>query len=310
MSANVETMAWVGQVPWHGLGNEVQANILPEDMLVAAGADWKVIEKASFIEVNKKRIKTGQKALIRDTDNQILTNVGKNWKPVQNETAFQFFDEFVKDAGNMEMHTAGVLQNGRIVWVLAKVKEGFTLKNKDRVESYLLFSNPHIYGKSIEIRFTPIRVVCNNTLTAALNMKNTDGVSLSHATKFDPDAVKEAMGLASNKLDNYAEMAEFLSEKEYTDDTLTNFLEEVFGKSKKDGKRVPNVETAMALIEKQPGAELFPNTWWNAFNVVSFMTDHVMGNSDEGRLQSAWFGPNETRKQKALSKVVEYAEAA
>ena len=110
------------------------------------------------------------KALVRSSDNKVLTNIGQIWNPVQNEEAFEFFSEYVL-AGDMEMHTAGSLKGGQMVWALAKVKESFDLFGGDKVESYLLFSNPHLYGKSIDIRFTPIRVVCNNTLSLSLEQQ-------------------------------------------------------------------------------------------------------------------------------------------
>jgi len=164
MAHNVETMAYAGEVPWHGLGVQVSNDLTPNQMMEKAGLDWSVIECPSYIEHDGKKIETGQRALVRSTDGRILTNVGPVWNPVQNEDAFNFFSEYVL-AGDMEMHTAGSLRNGQIVWALAKVKESFDLFGGDQVDSYLLFSNPHRYGHSIDVRFTPIRVVCNNTLS-------------------------------------------------------------------------------------------------------------------------------------------------
>ena len=97
------------------------------------------------IQFNGELVPTGQKSLVRSTDGKILTNVGENWTPVQNEEAFNFFGEYVL-AGNMEMHTAGSLKGGQMVWALAKVKDSFELFGGDKVDSYLLFSNPHQYG--------------------------------------------------------------------------------------------------------------------------------------------------------------------
>ncbi len=167
MSHMVETMAYAGEVPWHGLGEKVSNDLTPKQMMKKAQVDWEVLEVESFIEFNGKKTPTGDKSLVRSTDGKVLTNTGPGWKPVQNEQAFEFFAEYVY-AGDMEMHTAGSLKDGKMVWALAKVKESFKLFKGDEVESYLLFSNPHEYGKSIDVRFTPIRVVCNNTLTLAL----------------------------------------------------------------------------------------------------------------------------------------------
>ena len=135
-------MAYVGEVPWHGLGVQVPEDTSAMDMMALAGLDWRVEELDSFVEFNGEKIPTGQKALVRDVDGKVLTQVGANWNPVQNSEAFEFFHEFV-EAGNMKMHTAGSLKDGQIIWALAKVEDNFTLFNGDTVESYLLFSNPH-----------------------------------------------------------------------------------------------------------------------------------------------------------------------
>jgi hypothetical protein len=109
MAHMVETMAYAGELPWHGLGTEVSNDLTPVQMMQKAGVDWKVHEVESFIEFNGKKMKTGQKSLVRETDGKILTNVGENWHPLQNEQAFEFFNEYVL-AGDMEMHTAGSLK--------------------------------------------------------------------------------------------------------------------------------------------------------------------------------------------------------
>ena len=170
MAHQVETMAYAGQVPWHGLGVPVSNDLTPTQMMQKAELDWKVREVEAFIEFDGKKMPTGQKSLVRETDGKILTNVGENWKSVQNEQAFEFFHEYVM-AGDMEMHTAGSLKGGQMVWALAKINNTMDFFKGDQVDSYLLFSNPHQYGKTIDIRFTPIRVVCNNTLTLSLDQK-------------------------------------------------------------------------------------------------------------------------------------------
>src|SRR6056300_1556718 len=225
MAHMVETMAYAGETPWHGLGVPVSNDLTPAQMQEKAGLDWKVREVESFIEFDGKKMQTGLKSLVRETDGRILTNVGENWNPVQNEKAFEFFSEFVL-SGYMEMHTAGSLKGGQMVWALAKVKDSFEILGGDRVDSYLLFSNPHQYGKSIDIRFTPIRVVCNNTLSLSLGQQVAKSVSLNHRTAFNPDSVKETLGIAHEKLAQYKETAEFLSSKRFDMDTLINYYNE------------------------------------------------------------------------------------
>jgi phage/plasmid-like protein (TIGR03299 family) len=222
-------------------------------------------------------------------------------------------------AGDMEMHTAGSLDNGRMVWVLAKVKESFSILGDDQVDSYLLFSNPHKYGKAIDVRFTPIRVVCNNTLTMSLNSESKNQVKLNHRTAFDADMVKQTLGIAHDKFAKYKDVAEFLSSKRYTAESLVNYYNDVFPHTYagSKGKNVvkfedltKNAKAAHDVLHTQPGASKGEGTFWQAFNSVTYMTDHLMGRSAESRLNSAWFGQNQARKVKALQKAVEFAEAA
>jgi phage/plasmid-like protein (TIGR03299 family) len=316
MVNGVAQMAYAGEKPWHGLGTEVSNDLTPEQIMRKAGLDWTVHEVESFVDFDGKRIPTGQKALIRSTDHKVLTNVGEGWNPVQNAEAFEFFSEYVL-AGDMEMNVAGSLKDGRNVFALAKVKESFSILGDDQVDSYLLFSNPHEYGKAIDIRFTPIRVVCNNTLTLSLNMDTKNGVKMNHRSVFDADAVKRTMGLAHEKFAKYKEMAEFLSSKRFSVDSLIQYYNEVFPYTHKASDAPTKVEDlsknareAFAVLETQPGAEYGAGTWWQAFNSVTFLTDHQMGRSTDTRMQSAWFGQNQTRKLKAANLAVKMAEAA
>ena len=262
--------------------------------------------------------------LIRESDNKQLTMITDKWNPVQNQEAFDFFREFV-DAGSMEMHTAGSLQGGRWVWVLAKISESFELFGGDKVDSYLLFSNPHIYGRGVEIRFTPTRVVCNNTLNLSLGNATDNKVRLNHRSTFDAEMVKEALVIASEKMTKNKEMAQFLGSKTYKTENVAEYMKSVFpGYSKKDIAQPEtlteaqvaslglsrNAKGALDILETQPGANYAPGTWWNAYNACTYMTDHVIGKTQESRLTSAWYGLNKSVKVKALEKAVEYAEAA
>lgn len=314
----VAQMAYAGDLPWHGLGTKVSNDLTPQQMMQKAGVDWRVEEVESFIRYKGDNVLTGQKSLVRESDGKILTNVGKDWHPVQNEQAFEFFNEYVL-AGDMEMHTAGSLKGGNYVWALAKVKESFDLFGGDQVDSYMLFSNPHVYGKSIDIRFTPIRVVCNNTLTFALNSQAQRAVKVGHRTAFDADTVKATMGIAHEKFAKYKEMAQFLGQKRFTVESLMGYYNEVFpltsGQDKqKDGITQDNIsrvaKQAFEVLETQPGAEFAEGSWWQAFNSVTYVTDHLQGRNADNRLHSQWFGSNQLRKIKAAEKAVEYALAA
>ena len=311
MAHEVETMAYAGETPWHGLGVPVHNDLTPDQMLVKAGLDWTVDKYPTFCEVAGEKVITADQALVRSSDKKILSVVSDDWKPVQNHEAFEFFNDFVME-GDMEMHTAGSLKEGKNVWALAKVKDSFEILGGDKVESYLLFSNPHEYGRCIDIRFTPIRVVCNNTLTLSLAGKNDLMVRLNHRRAFDADMVKQTMGIARKKMGTYKDMAEYLSSKNFSVDSLHNYLKDVFPSlTKKDNTVMSRpAEQALSVLETQPGAEFGAGTFWQAFNAVTYTTDHLLGHSQETRLQSAWYGSNRQRKVVALEKAVEYADAA
>lgn len=317
MAHNVETMAYAGEVPWHGLGEKVSNDLTPMQMMQKAGVDWRVTKVPTVAIYDGEMIQTGTEALIRESDNKVLAPmVGQNWEPIQNDEAFNFFNEFCL-AGDMEMHTAGSLQNGKIVWVLAKIKESFDVLGKDQVDNYMLFSNPHIYGKSANIRMTPVRVVCNNTLNMSMNMESVNEAVINHRRAFNPEAAKEALGIAHEKFDQYREAANFLATKRYTQDNLITFLNTVFPAANTKRKVVTEIKdlsttakNTLEVMDTQPGAELFPGTFWNAVNAVTYMTDHQLGRTADTRMTSAWFGANQTRKLKAMNVALEMAEAA
>ena len=316
MAHEVETMAYAGELPWHGLGTEVSNELTPIQMMQKAGVDWEVeqqkIVTETGIEINDKV------ALVRTSDNTLLDVTGKDWKPVQNEEAFTFFSEFVA-AGDMEMHTAGSLKEGRNVWALAKVKESFDVFGEDRVDSYLLFSNPHQYGKAVDVRFTPIRVVCHNTLTFSLQNASKNSVKVGHRTAFDADTVKETLGLASEKFAKYKEMAQFLGSRKVTAESLIQYYNDVFPTTSRKEEKTPVVvyddmskaaKMCYDALEVQPGAEFAAGTWWQAFNSVTYYTDHLQGRNSENRLHNQWFGYNQAKKVTAAEKAVAYATAA
>ena len=313
MAHMVETMAYAGELPWHGLGVKVIDDLTPEQMMQKAGVDWSV-EKQDLITSGGSTVSNKQ-ALVRSSDGSVLDVVGKGWNPVQNADAFNFFEEYVR-AGDMHMHTAGSLNDGKMVWALAKTNESFELFDGDVTENFFLFSNPHEFGKAIDIRMTPIRVVCNNTLTLSLSQSSDAMLKVNHRKEFDVAEVKETLGIAKEKMEQYKSMAEFLGSKRYTSENIVEYFNEVFGsvaKEKVDGVTPftsNNAKNAMEYLDTQPGANFAQGSFWNAFNTVTYMTDHVQGRSNDGRMTSSWYGRNRRVKLKALDKALEYAEAA
>ncbi len=312
MAHEVETMAYAGEVPWHGLGKQVLADLTPEQMLHEAQLDWEVEKIPAFAVVNGENVQVGKSALVRTSDHKVLDVVGDDWNPVQNSEAFDFFADFV-EAGDMEMHTAGSLRGGQLVWALAKIRDSaFDLFGGDVVDAHLLFSNPHMYGRCIDVRFTPIRVVCNNTLSLSLRENSKNFVKVSHRTMFDAEAVKKTMNIATDKMEKYREMAEFLGSKRYTEDTAKDFLNRLFpvggdAKKKTESKSAVNI---YELLDLQPGAKYAEGSYWQLFNGVTYYVDHQMGRTADNRMTSAWFGSGATKKQDAMELALEMATAA
>ena len=305
-------MVYAGTVPWHGLGKQISPDLTPEQVLAEAGLDWEVSKVPAFANIAGKQTAVGWSALVRSEDNKVLDVVSEDWNPVQNQEAFEFFNDFIAE-GDMEMHTAGSLRGGQIVWALAKVKDSFELFGGDRVDSYLHFTNFHKYGCSTDVRFTPIRVVCNNTLTLSLNTKVERMVKISHRREFDGDNVKLMLGVAQEKLSKYKEMAKFLGAKRYTADSMVDYFKSVFPVSGPENSKKEiskSAKTALGVVDTQPGAEFARGSFWQLFNTVTYLTDHLAGKTADTRLQSAWYGSNKVLKTRALETAIEMAEAA
>ena len=304
-------MAYVGETPWHGLGTEVPADLTPDQMLEAAGLDWTVSKVPAYSKVGGKNVDIGWSALVRDRDQKVIDVVSNDWNPVQNSEAFEFFNDFIAE-GDMEMHTAGSLAEGQIVWALAKVKDSFELFGGDRVDSYLHFTNFHRYGCSTDVRFTPIRVVCNNTLTLSLNTKVERMVKISHRKQFNGDDAKLMLGIAADKLAKYKEMAQFLGTKRYNAESVVDYFKRLWpaNENSKRTEVTKKAKDALSILESQPGAEFATGSWWQPFNAATYYVDHLAGRSQDTRLQSAWYGNNKNLKVRALELAVEMAEAA
>lgn len=312
-------MAFAGEreAVWHRLGTQVAPNLSPQEIMKAAGLDWDVVKvnlsgeyKDPLFADGNRLIETNHSALVRSSDMKVLDVVPDSWNPVQNREAFAFFDEFVT-AGDMNMDTAGSIRGGRKVWALAKINQGFSLFGGDEIQGYLLFSNPHYFGRCVDIKFTPTRVVCNNTLTMALSEVTENQVRHSHRTAFDADKVKAVLGVAREKMDTYKEQAQLLGSKRYTNETATEYFQRIFPvlTQKRESRKDLSTQATRALeiLETQPGAQYAPGSIWQLFNAATYITSNEYGRNDESRLDSLWYGQNAQRNAKAMKVALEMA---
>lgn len=311
MAALVETMAWTNQVPWHGLGKQVNGNLSAKQMLKAAGLDWRVERvPIGLLDTNGNKSSDaidGFAALVRDKDKAVFDIVGRVYTPTQNEEAFEFFNEFVR-AGGATMETAGSLRGGRYVWGLANLKASFKLKNNDEVKAYLLCACPHQQGKSLIFKFTAVRVVCNNTLTLALRAGGPE-FRRSHRSEFDASAVekaKVALGIAREQFGEFEKTARKLQAHRMTHETTLNVLMPVYApkvspkdiRDDFDKHATINLKRVMEALTHAPGAQA--DNAWGVLNAVTYYADHIASRSADKRLTNAWLGKTANQKERIL----------
>lgn len=319
MSHAVEKMAYAGETPWHGLGSKVSPDLTPAEMMVEAGLDWQIEKRKIYLGDNTEIPR--KFALVRSTDNRVLDVVGSTYKITQNAEVFEFFNEFVL-AGDMKMDVAGSLHGGKYIWALARVGSDFAIgkgSSADEIQTYLLFSNPHVYGYSRVIKWTAVRVVCWNTLNYALGAdlsgKRTRGktFSIPHSVDFgdkQKEAAKKALGLAMAQTKQFEEAVRLLAKVKASKDEVDAFFWHVLGRDRteaktlKDGSlRIPTMVSQFHdALDKAPGQDLrsAKGTWWGAVNAVTYVIDHEASRTPDVRLHNAWMGYTADIKTKAM----------
>lgn len=317
MAHAIETMAFTGDTPWHGLGIQVGDDLTPEQILIAAELGWTVskrpmffskAEKGSLDAVNRQSV-TEHYALVRDTDQKLLDVVGARYQPTQNKDAFEFFDNFVKEC-KLKMHTAGSLCGGQYVWALAKTEQTFRVSANDSLDSYVLLMSPHKLGKSLTCQHTSVRVVCKNTLNLALK-EGKAAFRMSHARKFDDHAKAEAakvLGLIRESFSVYGAHAQHLASRPADIADVREYFGTVFKmddkmiESEKQRKNGLMQRLLQAYEGDAPGANLSSakGTWWGALNAVTFVLDHNSGVDKDRNLKDNWLGWRGDAKRTAL----------
>lgn len=221
MAANVETMFSVREKPWHGLGKIVMEAPTSKDALRLAGLDWNVVQEPIYTEFNE--VVEGYKANVRDTDRKVLGVVSDRYKVVQNADAFSFTDELLGKGVRYE--TAGSLQEGKKVWLLARLPREYIIGG-ERISPYLVFSNTHDGSGSVKVAVTPVRVVCNNTLNLALDTASRS-FSMVHTGNIQ-DKIQEAkdtLFMAESYMDCLGAEFEQLRRQKMTDAQVKEFME-------------------------------------------------------------------------------------
>jgi phage/plasmid-like protein (TIGR03299 family) len=314
MPAAVEQMMFVGATPWHGLGNQVDADIGVEDAIVAAGLDWEVgLKDLQTVD----GVPVSHRATYRKTDGSILGVVGPRYTPLQNKDSFDWFQPFI-DAGECGIHTAGSLHSGQKVWVLAQLnRDSSEIVPGDDVSKFILLSNSHDGTTAIRVGYTPIRVVCVNTLAMAHNNKSSQLIRIRHtrSSKNNLEQVRDIMDNINSQFEATAEQFRFLASKNFNQGDIRRYVKTMLGIEgtvDDDIKtRTRNImDEILALVEgPKQSATNVRGTWWAAYNGYNEYLNYNKGRTEDNRLDSLWFGANANDNIKALEKAMEFANA-
>ena len=220
MAANVESMFYVRTAPWHGLGVRVNEAVNSAEALEKAGLDWKVVQEPVYTEQNE--VVAGWKANIRDKDRRVLGLVTDRYKVVQNEEAFAFTDQLLGEGVRYE--TAGSLQEGRRIWLLARLPREYVITG-ERISPYLVFTNSHDGSGAVRVAITPIRVVCQNTLNLALtNAKRSWSMIHTGNIENKLDEARDTLFRAEHYMDELGKEFENLRKIQLSDKKVMEYI--------------------------------------------------------------------------------------
>ncbi len=313
MAHLVESMAYQGATPWHGLGNQLAKHQPIEVWAKQAGMDWSILESPVryMTEAGGTSGSIGSfadnKVLFRSDTHEPLSVVSQRYQVVQPREILEFYRDLTELSG-FELETAGVLRGGRKLWALARTGQSMSLPGRDVTKGYVLLATACDGTLATTAQFTSIRVVCNNTLQIALG--NGEGaVKVPHSKKFDPDSVKRQLGISVSGWEEFRYRMKTLAERQVKPVEAERYFWQVFTDSSKP--KIQNeraIHRAMSLYNGQgKGSELASaqGTAFGLLNAVTGYIDHERrARSDDHRLDSAWFGQGASIKQKAMDQAM------
>ena len=313
----VQSMAYVGEQPWHGLGTRLAPDQPLEVWAELAGMNW-AIETADVQYISGHPFPGSlhtypeQKVLYRSDTKAPLSIVSSRYKIVQPTEILEFYRDLT-EIGGYELETAGVLKEGRKLWALARTNQSITLKGHDTVNGYLLLATACDGTLATTAQFTSVRVVCNNTLAVAV-AQGSGAVKVPHRSEFDAQAVKQQLGIAIAPWSSFSDYIKELANCRVAEKTVDSFLTKVFAYSTagtEPGPPMVNghvVKKVQALYARQgKGAELSSakGTAWGLLNsVTEYVDHHRRAHSNDHRRDAAWFGQGALLKQRAWSEAL------
>lgn len=340
MAHQVEQMAYVGDTPWHGLGNQLTQNQPIEVWAQQAGMDWRIeSSNVSYMAQNERGQSIimpyeEQRVLYRSDTHAPLSVVSQRYQEVQPKEILEFYRDLTEQSG-FELETAGVLKGGKKFWALARTGQSTALKGKDVSNGYILLATACDGTLATTAQFTNIRVVCNNTLSIALRGQSSNAgvVKVPHSTKFDADKVKQQLGISVRAWDEHMYEMKQLSQRKVTQGEAAAYFDAVFNntnmsvidqeeniiqfyrniatpnpakeKSEPNGRAMNKV---MDMFNGQGrGAELSSakDTAYGLLCSITEFADHERrAMSTDHRLDSAWFGAGAALKQRGLEQAL------
>ncbi|MEG2434303.1 MAG: DUF932 domain-containing protein, partial [Acinetobacter sp.] len=340
MAHQTEQMAYVGETPWHGLGNQLSPQQPIEVWAQQAGMDWRIESSdVSYIAKNDRGQSIimpyeEQRVLYRSDTHAPLSVVSQRYQEVQPIEILEFYRDLTEQSG-FELETVGVLKGGKKLWALARTGQSHMLKGKDVSNGYILLATACDGTLATTAQFTSIRVVCNNTLAIALKGANTNAgvVKVPHSTKFDSDKVKQQLGISVRAWDEHMYEMKQLTQRKVSQMEASAYFDAVFNNSTMNNvfdqedniiqfyrgvasqaaqandkeKFEPNskaMNRAMEMFNGQGrGAEL-SSAKGTAYGLLCSITEFIdherRAMSTDHRLDSAWFGAGSNLKQRGL----------
>jgi phage/plasmid-like protein (TIGR03299 family) len=307
-------MAYVGDTPWHGLGQKLEENMTIAQWTEAAGMDWDIKRsRVRYGDDANTRIIEDQHVLFRSDTKDALGIVSSKFKIVQPREVMEFFADLTGVAG-FTLETAGTLFGGKRFWALARTGQTAVIKSgADLVGQYLLLATAADGSLATTGRFTTVRVVCNNTISQALTGKAKHEVKISHRSVFDSAAMKDQLGIERDGFTQWVHTMRQLASENVRNDEAEQTVFKLLTKEDwnkatleqiTDARATRGYKTIMALFEGAgKGATMsgVKGTRWGLLNAVTEYADyHVRATSQDNRLASAWFGAGDDLKTKAL----------
>lgn len=311
----VQTMAYAGEKPWHGLGNKLEANESIDSWKASAGMNWDIHESEVRYISGRQGIGAinafpEQKVLYRSDTKLPLAVVSKRFQVVQPGEILEFYRDLTEMSG-FALETAGVLREGRKFWALAKTGQSTTLRGRDRVDGYLLLATACDGTLATTAQFTSVRVVCNNTLAIALG-DSSSAIKVSHRSQFDADQVKRQLGITVSSWDGFVARMKALVDRPVDPDSVEGLLRRVLTYPAASGSNAVVNEQALKAVRMLyegggRGASLpsTRGTAWGLLNSVTEYVDHHRRSlSDDHRRDAAWFGQGAQIKQRAWDELM------